>query len=110
MRNALPSPISLASPGAGVPAGAGGGAIRVCVKKNCRRNGGRELWLLLEEALAARGLSKAIRLEAVKCLDRCQAAPNAECRGRAFQSCLPADVEKIVARAAAGLEPPTVAS
>lgn len=75
--------------------------IRVCAKRHCWQNGGRELWDALENALAAHGLTGAIRLKAVKCLDRCKAAPNADWEECAFRRCAPADAAPIVARVAA---------
>ena len=70
--------------------------IRVCVKKNCWRNGGRELWDALEDGIAEAGLEDALRLKAVDCLDHCKRGPNAECAGRNFHHCRPADAEKIL--------------
>ncbi len=76
------------------------GPILVCVKKNCWRAGGRELWHALERELDAQGLAAAMELKAVHCLDRCKQAPNAEWRGCAFRRCAPADATAIVAHAA----------
>ncbi len=87
-------------PGAPVPR-ATVGPIQVCTKKNCWRQGGRELWTALERGLAAGGLSGQITLEGVGCLDRCRMAPNAEWQGCAYKNCSPADAPEIIARAAA---------
>ncbi len=73
--------------------------IRVCAKKNCWQHGGRELWAALETALATHGLAGVIRLKAVKCLDRCKAAPNVDWNGCAFRRCATTDAETIVAHA-----------
>jgi hypothetical protein len=72
--------------------------IRVCNKKNCWRNGGKELWHALEETLARQGLTEAIGLEGVHCLDHCKRGPNAEWQGRDFHHCTPRDAERIVGK------------
>ena len=79
------------------------GPILVCVKKNCWRAGGRELWHALERELDTQGLATTTELKAVHCLDRCKHAPNAEWRGCAFRRCAPADAVAIVACAAASV-------
>lgn len=71
--------------------------IRVCVKKNCWRNGGRELWESLEQRIAAAGLGDSIKLKAVNCLDHCKHGPNAECAGREYHRCTAHDVDKMLA-------------
>jgi hypothetical protein len=70
--------------------------IRVCTKKNCWRSGGKQLWHAFEESLARRGLTDAVQLEGVDCLDDCDRAPNAEWQGCKFHRCTLADAEKIV--------------
>ncbi len=77
--------------------------IRVCVKKNCWRSGGRELWATLERRLAEVGLSGVVALKEVNCLDHCKHAPNAEWQGQEYRSCGPADAAGLVARVAADL-------
>jgi hypothetical protein len=72
--------------------------IRVCTKKNCWRNGGKELWEALEVTLARQGLTGAIPLEGVHCLDHCKRGPNAEWQGRDFHHCTPRDSERIVGK------------
>lgn len=59
--------------------------IEVCAKKNCWKQGGRELWRALERELA--GIDDAPALEAVHCLDRCKHAPNFDCGGLEFERC-----------------------
>ncbi len=71
--------------------------IRVCVKKNCWRNGGREVWRSLEERIAAAGLEDSLELKGVDCLDHCKKGPNVECAGRDYHHCTPADAERILA-------------
>ena len=70
--------------------------IRVCVKKNCWRNGGKELWHALKRGIGEAGLDDDIRLKAVDCLDHCKRGPNAECAGCDFHHCTPADAKKIL--------------
>jgi (2Fe-2S) ferredoxin len=73
--------------------------IHVCVKKNCWRNGGRELWQALEVAVAGRDAGDKVRLKAVRCLDHCEKGPNVEWAGHDFHRCSPADADRIVAMA-----------
>lgn len=88
------STVQMVTPsGVAIPIGC---PIRVCTKKNCWRSGGKELWDALETQLAERGLTGAIQLEGVDCLDHCKRAPNAEWQGCEFHRCSPADAEKIV--------------
>lgn len=61
--------------------------IQVCTKKNCWRQGGRELWHTLEGELAK--LPGAPKLEGIDCLDRCKQAPNFDCGALAFQHATP---------------------
>jgi hypothetical protein len=61
--------------------------IQVCTKKNCWRQGGRELWHTFEHALAS--LPGAPALEKVDCLDRCKQAPNFDCGALAFRHATP---------------------
>jgi hypothetical protein len=74
--------------------------IRVCTKKTCWRNGGQELWQALEGTLTRRGLTDAVPLEGVHCLDHCKRGPNAEWQGHDFHHCTLRDAERIVATAA----------
>lgn len=71
--------------------------IRVCVKKNCWRQGGKELWQALEREIAEQGLEGTVKLEGVDCLDHCKKAPNAELAGRDFHRCNPRDAAEILA-------------
>jgi 2Fe-2S thioredoxin-like protein len=70
--------------------------IRICVKKNCWRNGGKQLWHALKEDIAEAGLEEDVRLKAVNCLGHCERGPNAECAGRLFHHCTPSDAKKIL--------------
>lgn len=70
--------------------------IRVCVKKSCWRNGGRELWAALERKVEEAGLGESVKLKAVNCLDHCKRGPNAEIAGRDFHRCRPQDVGEIL--------------
>lgn len=71
--------------------------IRVCVKKNCWRQGGKELWQELEREIAEHGLEGSVTLEGVNCLDHCKKAPNAELAGQEFHRCVPSDAARILA-------------
>lgn len=70
--------------------------IRICTKKNCWRNGGRELWSALEKKIEEAGLSDSVRLKAVGCLDHCKRGPNAEFAGRDFHHCSPRTTDEIL--------------
>jgi hypothetical protein len=74
--------------------------VRVCTKKTCWRNGGKELWQALEANIAHHGLADEVQLEGVHCLDHCKRGPNAEWQGHDFHHCTPRDAERIVSRAA----------
>ena len=76
--------------------------IRVCAKKNCWRQGGRELWEALGREVTARGLAAQITLRRVGCLDRCKHAPNADCGDHAYTQCAPGDAARMIARAIPG--------
>jgi hypothetical protein len=77
--------------------------IEVCTKKNCWRQGGKELWSELEHRLAKAGLQGLVELQGVDCLDRCKHAPNADWNDHEFEDCGPRDVEAIVAKVQEGL-------
>jgi NADH:ubiquinone oxidoreductase subunit E len=77
--------------------------ILVCARKNCWRNGGKELWRALERRIEEEGLQDVVKLRAVDCLDRCKQGPNAEWAGHEFSRCRPIDAERIVEQAAGAL-------
>jgi hypothetical protein len=68
--------------------------IEVCAKKNCWKQGGRELWQALDQELA--GIDDAPALESVHCLDRCKLAPNFDCGGLEFARCTPERARRFV--------------
>ncbi len=70
--------------------------IRVCAKKHCWRNGGREIFQELERRIEEEGLGDSIRLKAVGCMDECDHGPNVEAGGRDFRRCTSRDVERIL--------------
>jgi len=74
--------------------------VRVCTKKTCWRNGGKELWEAMEASIAHHGLAEEVQLEGVHCLDHCNRGPNAEWQGHNFHHCTPRDAERIITRAA----------
>jgi hypothetical protein len=73
--------------------------IQVCTKKNCWKQGGRELWRALEQELA--GIDGAPALESVHCLDRCKHAPNFDCGALEFERCAPERARRFVHELAA---------
>ena len=80
--------------------------FKVCAKKNCWKQGGRELWQALETAVAEQDLGDAVRLKAVGCLDECKHAPNVECQGHVHRHCTPAGVRRLLAEVTARTEEP----
>ena len=74
--------------------------IRVCAKKNCWKQGGRELYEALDRQLDALGRPANVTLQPVGCLDQCKHAPNVECGHRVYSRCTSHEAEAIMARAA----------
>ena len=74
--------------------------IRVCAKRDCWRQGGRELYAALEHGLEARGLDGQVRLKAVNCLDRCKQGPNIDWGREEFSRCTLRDAEILLDRIA----------
>lgn len=68
--------------------------LRVCTKKNCWKQGGRELWRAVEEEAAS--VDAPLILEGVGCLDRCKQAPNLDCGDLAFERCTPGQARRLV--------------
>lgn len=78
-------------------AASAGCTLRVCAKKRCWRNGGRELWHALEEELESSGrLRDRVKLKAVECLGHCKRGPNVEAGGREFHHCSRRDAHRIL--------------
>ena len=67
--------------------------VRVCAKKNCWRQGGRELWETLSQ-------QDNVTLEQVGCLDHCKQAPNIECGHRVYSRCTPRDATNLISQTA----------
>ena len=80
--------------------------LRVCAKKNCWRQGGRELHEALERQLDALGRPAHVTLKPVGCLDHCKHAPNVECGSRVHSRCSPDEAAAIIARAAGRVPQP----
>lgn len=75
--------------------------IKVCAKKNCWRQGGKELWRALEGTVDQQDLADVVRLKAVGCLDECKHAPNLEAHGRIHRHCSPAEAVSLLPKSAA---------
>lgn len=88
------SDVQKAEQGRGSHAGC---TVRVCAKKNCWRDGGKEFWHEMERQIDASGLDGRVKLKAVGCLDHCKKGPNAECAGRDYHHCSPEVASKILA-------------
>lgn len=70
--------------------------IRVCAKKNCWKNGGKELWSFLEKRIAEEGLEDVVELRAVGCLKNCDRAPNAVYNREVIGRCSSHRAESII--------------
>ncbi len=71
--------------------------VRVCAKKNCWRNGGKELWEALQREITVGGMAEKVKLKAVDCLDNCKRAPNAAAKNRFYQRCAAGSAAAILA-------------
>ena len=63
--------------------------IRICDKKNCWKQGGREVAHALKEELENAGLSRMVRVKLVGCLDCCKRAPAMACNEHFMECCTP---------------------
>lgn len=79
--------------------------IRVCARKNCWRDGGRELYRELEHQIKDAGLGDIIKLKAVDCLDNCKHGPAVEVAGTDFLRCKPHDAERILRHLTGATDP-----
>lgn len=70
--------------------------IQVCAKKNCWRSGGKEVFEALQIALNRRGLSHAVEVQAVGCMDHCKKAPNVSWNSQEYHRVSLRDAEWIV--------------
>lgn len=61
--------------------------VRVCAKKNCWRQGGKELARAVEHELEAAGLSRMVRVKLASCLDCCKRAPAMACNEHCMDLC-----------------------
>ena len=80
--------------------------IQVCTKKNCWRSGGRQIWDVLEHEIQAAGLTEAIPLEGVDCLDECKRAPAIAFNGHIVRHCSPTEAAHLVTALVARFHPP----
>jgi Thioredoxin-like [2Fe-2S] ferredoxin len=74
--------------------------IRVCAKKNCWKNGGREIFEQLQARAAELGLQNVINVKAVSCLDNCKRGLNVQVGKKLFERCGAETVDKILERVA----------
>jgi Thioredoxin-like [2Fe-2S] ferredoxin len=72
--------------------------IQVCAKKNCWKNGGKELFERLQVRVAQLGLESVVNVKAVGCLDNCKRRANAECGKRMYERCDAESVDEIIER------------
>lgn len=71
--------------------------IRVCSKKNCWKQGGKELWKYLEKRIEEEGLSEIVELKDVGCLKNCDYAPNICYNRKVRGECSKQDADAILA-------------
>ena len=81
------------------------GPIRVCAKKNCWREGGRELCEFLRQQAVLRDVANAVEIKAVGCMDHCKHAPNLQWQGHVIQRASLQDAKEIIDRLEAALHP-----
>lgn len=74
--------------------------IRVCTKKSCWKNGGKELFAALEQTVADSCLQGRFAVKGVHCLGNCKHGPNVTVGQKRYQHCAPGDAQVIVAEAA----------
>jgi hypothetical protein len=82
-----------------------GTTLRICEKKNCWRQGGREVAHEIQKQLEAAGLLDLIRLKFTSCLDCCKHAPVIACNERMIQDCDTQAVTDLVSRLRQRLRP-----
>jgi (2Fe-2S) ferredoxin len=95
------SQVRVLSPVAQRPSACATCPIRVCTKKACWNNGGKELWHALERELNSAELKHAVELKGVSCLGNCKRGPNVEVRRARYQLCPPEEAREVVRAAAA---------
>ncbi len=81
--------------------------IRVCAKKNCWKNGGKEVFAVIQGELEDAGLAGEIEVKAVGCLDNCKRGPNVLHGKRFYEYCSPERAAGIVAGITARRVQPT---
>lgn len=81
------------------------GPVRVCAKKNCWRQGGRELFEFLQQQAVLRGVANAVEIKAVGCMDHCKHAPNLQWQGHVIQRASLQDAKEIIDRLEGALHP-----
>lgn len=74
--------------------------IRVCSKKNCWKQGGREVAHALEQELETEGLSRMVRVKLSGCLDCCKRAPTMACNEHYMTECTPETARDLASRLA----------
>jgi hypothetical protein len=74
--------------------------IRVCAKKHCWKNGGREIFEQLQARAAELGLQNVITVKAIGCLDNCKRGPNVQVGKKLFEGCGTETVDEILERVA----------
>lgn len=77
--------------------------IRVCTKKNCWKQGGREVSDALQRELEDAGLSRMVRVKLSGCLDCCKRPPAMMCNERCMDLCTPETAVDLVTRLRARL-------
>jgi hypothetical protein len=72
------SQVRLLSAPSARPAACAACPIRVCTKKACWNNGGKELWRPWSRSWKPMGIRQAVELKGVSCLGNCKRGPNVE--------------------------------
>lgn len=99
LRVMSPAPVAAPAPTVAIDA-CSKCTIRVCAKKNCWKDGGKEVFERLRARVTELGLQDAVNVKAVGCVDNCKRGPNVECGKKLFEKCDASSVDEIVDRAA----------
>jgi Thioredoxin-like [2Fe-2S] ferredoxin len=92
------SHLRVLSPGPGARDACGTCPIRVCAKKNCWKNGGKQFFEQLQARVAKHGLQDVVKVKAVGCLDNCKRGANAICGKETYERCNAESVDEIIER------------
>jgi Thioredoxin-like [2Fe-2S] ferredoxin len=71
--------------------------VQICNRGTCRKRGAREIQAAFRQALDAQGLTEAVCVETVGCLNHCKQGPNLKIDGVRYRHVEPEQVDELVA-------------